>query len=93
MLGQRTSLRSALCSDIFMDISNDRFVLHYVQVSENTRRLVVEEGGFKYDSDSYADDLPYWNMDYDGKLHLTIPYTVRSDVKSLHLSWMDRIHI
>jgi peptidoglycan/xylan/chitin deacetylase (PgdA/CDA1 family) len=41
----------------------------------NTRRLVVEEGGFKYDSDSYADDLPYWNMEY-GKPHLIIPYTL-----------------
>ncbi len=28
--------------------------------SPNTRRLVVEHGGFVYDSDSYADDLPYW---------------------------------
>ena len=28
--------------------------------SPNTRRLVVEHGGFLYDSDSYADDLPYW---------------------------------
>ena len=28
--------------------------------SPNTRRLVVEHGGFRYDSDSYADDLPYW---------------------------------
>ena len=28
--------------------------------SESTRRLVVEEGGFLYDSDSYADELPYW---------------------------------
>ena len=37
---------------------------------------MVEEGGFKYDSDSYADDLPYWNMDFDGKLHLVIPYTM-----------------
>jgi peptidoglycan/xylan/chitin deacetylase (PgdA/CDA1 family) len=26
----------------------------------NTRRLVMEEGGFLYDADSYADDLPYW---------------------------------
>lgn len=41
----------------------------------NTRRLVVEEGGFLYDSDSYADDLPYWNTDY-GKPHLIIPYTL-----------------
>ena len=28
--------------------------------SPNTRRLVVEHGGFLYDADSYADDLPYW---------------------------------
>jgi len=43
--------------------------------SPNTRRLVVEEGGFLYDSDSYADDLPYWVPDY-GKPHLVIPYTL-----------------
>jgi peptidoglycan/xylan/chitin deacetylase (PgdA/CDA1 family) len=29
----------------------------------NTRRLVVEEGGFLYDSDAYNDELPYWNYD------------------------------
>ena len=43
--------------------------------SPNTRGLVVEEGGFLYDADSYADDLPYWNHDY-GKPHLVIPYTL-----------------
>ena len=45
--------------------------------NENTRRLVVEEGGFLYDSDSYCDDLPYWNMEYgSGRPHLVIPYTL-----------------
>ena len=29
--------------------------------SPNTRRIVLEAGGFLYDSDSYADDLPYWH--------------------------------
>lgn len=43
--------------------------------SPNTRRLVVKEGGFLYDADSYADDLPYWMHDY-GKPHLVIPYTL-----------------
>ncbi len=43
--------------------------------SPNTRKLVVEEGGFLYDSDSYADDLPYWLADY-GRPHLVIPYTL-----------------
>jgi len=42
----------------------------------NTRKLVVEEGGFLYDSDSYADDLPYWTFDYGPKPHLIIPYTL-----------------
>jgi putative urate catabolism protein len=43
--------------------------------SPHTRQLVVEAGGFLYDSDSYADDLPYWVYDYD-RPHLVIPYTL-----------------
>lgn len=39
----------------------------------NTRRLVVEEGGFLYDSDAYNDDLPYWTG-IGGRSHLVIPY-------------------
>jgi allantoinase len=51
--------------------------------SENTRRLVVEEGGFLYDSDSYADELPYW-LDVGGRDHLVIPYTLDvNDMKFL----------
>ena len=45
------------------------------RTSESTRRLVVEEGGFLYDSDSYADDLPYW-VEVAGSDHLVIPYTL-----------------
>jgi len=43
--------------------------------SPNTLRLVVEEGGFVYCADSYADDLPYWHDQY-GKPPLIIPYTL-----------------
>ncbi|MEM1435260.1 MAG: allantoinase PuuE [Pseudomonadota bacterium] len=43
--------------------------------SPNTRRLVQEAGGFLYDSDSYADDLPYWVPGPAGP-HLVIPYTL-----------------
>ncbi len=43
--------------------------------SPNTRRLVVEHGGFLYDSDSYADDLPYWQQ-VGGKAHLVVPYSL-----------------
>ncbi|MGQ0665372.1 MAG: polysaccharide deacetylase family protein [Pseudomonadota bacterium] len=43
--------------------------------SVNTRRLVVEEGGFLYDSDAYNDDLPYW-VEVNGKPHLVVPYSM-----------------
>lgn len=45
------------------------------RVSANTRRLVVEDGGFFYDADSYADDLPYWEQ-VGGRPHLVVPYTL-----------------
>ena len=41
----------------------------------NTLDLVMEEGGFLYSSDSYADDLPYWVGGPRGP-HLVIPYTL-----------------
>ncbi|GAB9463613.1 Urate catabolism protein [Globisporangium polare] len=44
----------------------------------NTRKLVVEEGGFLYDSDAYNDDLPYWNYAF-GRPHLVIPYTLNNN--------------
>ena len=48
--------------------------------SPNTRRLVVENGGFLYDSDYYGDDLPFWTdvetSSGDSKAHLVIPYTL-----------------
>ena len=43
--------------------------------SPNTRRLVVENTDVIYDSDSYADDLPYWE-NINNKKHLIIPYTL-----------------
>jgi putative urate catabolism protein len=43
--------------------------------SPNTRRLVVEHGGFLYDADSYADDLPYW-LRVGSRDHLVVPYTL-----------------
>jgi allantoinase len=41
--------------------------------SPNTRRLLVEEGGFLYDSDAYNDDLPYV-VDVVGRPHVVLPY-------------------
>ncbi|WP_278374465.1 allantoinase PuuE [Sphingobium xenophagum] len=45
------------------------------RTSPNTARLVVEEGGFLYDADSYADDLPYWDRQH-GRAQLIVPYTL-----------------
>ncbi|HVL58311.1 MAG TPA: allantoinase PuuE [Burkholderiaceae bacterium] len=41
----------------------------------NTRRLVVDEGGFLYDSDYYGDELPFWKT-VNGKPHLIVPYSL-----------------
>ena len=48
------------------------------RVSPQTRALVIEDGGFLYDADSYADDLPYWVAGKD-RPHLVIPYTLDSN--------------
>ena len=45
------------------------------RTSPRTQRLVVEAGGFLYDADSYADDLPYW-VKVVGRDHLIVPYTL-----------------
>ena len=46
--------------------------------SVNTRRLVVEEGGFLYDSDAYNDELPYW-VRVNDKPHLVVPYSLTAN--------------
>jgi peptidoglycan/xylan/chitin deacetylase (PgdA/CDA1 family) len=44
----------------------------------NTRRLLVEHGGFAYDSDAYNDELPYWTL-VQGRDHLVIPYSLANN--------------
>lgn len=46
--------------------------------SENTVRLVAEEGGFDYVSDTYDDDLPHW-MEFGDRDQLIIPYTLEAN--------------
>ena len=48
------------------------------RTSPRTQRLVVEHGGFLYDADSYADDLPYW-VKVEGTDHLVVPYTLEAN--------------
>ena len=56
--------------------------------SAHTRKLLVE-AGIQYDSDSYADDLPYWKL-VDDHPHLIIPYTFDVNDAKYFLSpgWM-----
>jgi allantoinase len=46
--------------------------------SVNTRRLVMEHGGFAYDSDYYGDELPFWQT-VEGKPQLVIPYSLTNN--------------
>jgi len=56
------------------------------RTSPNTARLVVEEGGFVYDADSYADDLPYHDTRF-GAPQLIVPYTLDvNDMKIVALN-------
>jgi allantoinase len=56
------------------------------RTSANTARLVAEEGGFLYDADSYADDLPYWDRQH-GRAQLIVPYTLDvNDMKIVSLN-------
>ena len=62
--------------DMIREVTGERPLGWYTgRTSENTRRLVAEHGGFLYDADSYADDLPYWEM-AAGKPQLIVPYTL-----------------
>jgi peptidoglycan/xylan/chitin deacetylase (PgdA/CDA1 family) len=54
--------------------------------SVNTRRLLVEEGGFLYDSDAYNDELPYW-LTVEGKPHLVVPYSLTTNDSKFGRGW------
>ena len=51
--------------------------------SPNTRRLLVEHGGFTYDADHYGDDLPFWTRvkiaNGETRPHLVVPYALDSN--------------
>jgi putative urate catabolism protein len=56
------------------------------RTSPNTARLISEEGGFVYDADSYADDLPYYDTRH-GRSQLIVPYTLdANDMKFVALN-------
>jgi putative urate catabolism protein len=74
---ERAHLQRAIAAHI--EATGQRPLGWYLgRCSPNTRRLVAEEGGFLYDSDSYADDLPYWDTQH-GSTQLIIPYTLEAN--------------
>ena len=71
---EREHLSKAI--EIITQLTGERPLGWYTgRTSVNTRRLLVEEGGFLYDADDYNDDLPFWT-EVDGKRHLVVPYTL-----------------
>jgi putative urate catabolism protein len=71
---ERAHMRKAI--EIHARVSGSRPLGWYLgRCSPNSRRLVVEEGGFVYDADSYADELPYWDASH-GRPQLIVPYTL-----------------
>ncbi|GGB17582.1 allantoinase PuuE [Allosediminivita pacifica] len=67
----------ARAHDVISDLCGTPPVGWYCRYSptERTRALLVEHGGFLYDSDSYADELPYWTT-VSGRDHLVLPYSL-----------------
>lgn len=71
---ERAHMRKAIAA--ITAVAGERPLGWYTgRTSPNTRALVVEEGGFLYDSDDYSDDLPFWDTQL-GKPQLVIPYTL-----------------
>jgi putative urate catabolism protein len=71
---ERAHLHQALA--IHEDITGARPVGWYLgRCSPNSHRLAAEEGHFLYNADSYADDLPYWDLSFEVP-QLMVPYTL-----------------
>lgn len=74
---EREDMQRAI--DVQTRITGSRPLGWYLgRCSPNTRRLVVEEGGFVYDSDSYADELPYYDTGC-ARPQLIIPYSLETN--------------
>lgn len=75
---EREHIRRAVASIVQTTGARPRGWYCRYSPSVNTRRLLVEEGGFLYDSDSYNDELPYW-VTVSGQAHLVIPYSLTNN--------------
>lgn len=74
---EREHIQAAI--DVHARLTGERPLGWYQgRTSPNTARLVAEEGGFLYDADSYADDLPYYDVSH-GRPQLIVPYTLEAN--------------
>lgn len=65
-----------LAIDLHKQVTGTRPLGWYLgRCSPNSHRLVADEGGFSYNADTYADDLPYWDTSFD-QPQLMMPYTL-----------------
>ncbi len=75
---EREHMRRAI--EIHRKLTGERPLGWYTgRTSPNTRKLVVEDGGFVYDADDYNDDLPWYDTRYrdkSGRPQLVVPYTL-----------------
>ncbi len=71
---ERAQLEEAIA--IHARLTGERPLGWYLgRCSPNTHRLVAEDGGFVYNADSYADDIPYWDRKFTPP-QLMVPYTL-----------------
>ena len=71
---EREHMRTAI--EIHREVTGERPLGWYLgRCSPNSHRIAAEEGGFIYNADSYADDLPYWDHSH-GEPQLMVPYTL-----------------
>jgi len=69
---------------IHQELTGERPLGWYLgRCSPNTHQLIADEGGFVYNADSYADDLPYWDQRFNTP-QLMLPYTL--DVNDMRFS-------
>jgi len=71
---ERAHLKKAI--EVHKKVTGERPHGWYLgRCSPNSHRLVAEDGGFEYNADCYADDLPYWDYSY-ARPQLMVPYTL-----------------
>ncbi len=71
---EREHMQKAI--EIHQEVTGERPRGWYLgRCSPNSHRIAAEEGGFEYNADSYADDLPYWDCSHS-KPQLMVPYTL-----------------